>query len=115
MTSNLDRAGLAGNVLLDSAVTGLPKDAVAVPLGLELVERSWLVERVGQLPRPLVDAVSEATMRSYTGTGAQASYCQARPCKLSGQFGRGVDGGVWLGIGNRMPWVLPLGVASGSG
>ena len=48
-------------------------------------------------------------MRSYTGTGAQASYCQACPCKLSGQFGRGVDGGVWLGIGNRMPWVLPLG------
>lgn len=59
LTSNLDRAGLAGNVLLGSTSTGLPKDCVAVPLGLELVDRSWLVERVGQLPRPLVDAIDD--------------------------------------------------------
>ena len=59
LTSNLDRAGLAGNVLLDSTTTGLPKDSVAVPLGLELVDRSWLAERVGQLPGALVDAIDD--------------------------------------------------------
>ena len=59
LTSNLDRAGLAGNVLLDAAVTGLPTDSVAVPLGLELVDRSWLGERVGRLPRALGDAIDD--------------------------------------------------------
>ncbi len=59
LTSNVDRAGLAGNVLLDSTVTGLPKDSVAVPIGLELIDRSWLAERVGQLPRVLVNAIDE--------------------------------------------------------
>lgn len=59
LTSNLDRAGLAGNVLLASTVTGLPKDSVAVPLGLELIDRTWLVERTGQLPRALVAAIDE--------------------------------------------------------
>lgn len=66
LTSNLDRAGLAGNVLLDSAVTGLPKDSVAVPLGLELVDRSWLAERVGHLPRALVDAIDDG-LRAVLG------------------------------------------------
>jgi len=57
LTSNLDRDGLAGNVLLASAVTGLPKDCVAIPLGLELVERSWLADRTGQLPAALLSAI----------------------------------------------------------
>lgn len=59
LTSNLDRAGLAGNVLLDAAVTGLPKPSVAVPLGLELVDRSWLGDRAGQLPMALIEAVDD--------------------------------------------------------
>ncbi len=59
LTSNLDRAGLAGNVLLDAAVTGLPRDSVAVPLGLELIDRSWLGDRVGQLPPALLRAVND--------------------------------------------------------
>jgi mRNA interferase MazF len=59
LTSNLDRAGLAGNVLLESTITGLPKDSVAVPLGLELVDRTWLVERTGHLPRALIDAIDD--------------------------------------------------------
>lgn len=59
LTSNLDRAGRAGNVLLDAIATGLAQDSVAVPLGLELVDRSWLVERAGQLPGPLLDAVDD--------------------------------------------------------
>jgi mRNA interferase MazF len=57
LTSNLDRAGIAGNVLLRSAVTGLPRDAVAVPIGLELIDRSLLAQRAGRVPRPLLDDI----------------------------------------------------------
>lgn len=66
LTSNLDRADLAGNVLLDAAVTGLPSDSVAVPLGLELVDRSWLGERSGSLPQALVDAIDDG-LRAVLG------------------------------------------------
>lgn len=59
LTSNLDRAGLAGNVLVESAVTGLPMDSVAVPLGLEVVDREWLVDRSGQLPPALMNAIDD--------------------------------------------------------
>ncbi|MFV0316912.1 MAG: type II toxin-antitoxin system PemK/MazF family toxin [Microthrixaceae bacterium] len=59
LTSNLERAGLAGNVLLESTVTGLSRDSVAVPLGLELVDRAWLGDRTGQLPQVLMDAIDE--------------------------------------------------------
>ncbi len=59
LTSNLDRAGRAGNVLLDATVTGLPTDSVAVPLGLELVDRAWLEERVGQVPEHLLRALDD--------------------------------------------------------
>lgn len=59
LTSNLDRAGLAGNVLLEPAVTGLPRASVAVPLGLELVDRSWLGDRVGQLSGALLEALDD--------------------------------------------------------
>lgn len=57
ITSNLDRAGLAGNVLLPAAASGLPRDSVAVPLGLELVDRSLLIESVGRLPASVVAAI----------------------------------------------------------
>lgn len=66
LTSNLDRAGSAGNVLLRSSVTGLPRDSVAVPLGLELVDRSLLTEEVGRLPDPLLDAV-DTGLRAVLG------------------------------------------------
>ena len=59
LTSKVERAGLAGNVLLTASATGLPKDSVAVPLGLELVDRSWLTERIGQVPAALVDAIDD--------------------------------------------------------
>lgn len=59
LTSNLDRAGLAGNILLEATVTGLTKDSVAVPLGLELLDRAWLDDRVGQLPVPLMHALDD--------------------------------------------------------
>ncbi len=66
LTSNLDRASLAGNVLLSSSITGLPMDSVAVPLGLELVDRSWLVESVGRLPRRFVTALDDG-LRAILG------------------------------------------------
>lgn len=66
LTSNLERAGLAGNVLLPAATTRLPKDSVAVPLGLELIDRASLVERVGQLPPALVTAIDDG-LRAVLG------------------------------------------------
>lgn len=59
LTSNVDRAGIAGNVLLRAEVTGLPKDSVAVPLGLELVDRALLSEQSGRLPRVLLDDIDD--------------------------------------------------------
>lgn len=66
LTSNLERAGLAGNVLLGQATTGLPSDSVAVPLSLELIDRSWLTEQTGTLPRALADAIDDG-MRAVLG------------------------------------------------
>ncbi len=66
LTSNLDRASIAGNVLLKSSVTGLLKDSVAIPIGLEIIERSWLTNHVGQLPDPLIDAIDDG-LRAVLG------------------------------------------------
>lgn len=66
LTSNLDRAGIAGNVLLRSGVTGLPKDSVAVVLGLELIDRSLLAEQAGRLPQVLVEDVGDG-LRAVLG------------------------------------------------
>jgi mRNA interferase MazF len=66
LTSNVERAGLAGNVLLPATATGLPKDSVAVPLGLELVDRDVLADRSGQLPRALLDAIDDG-LRAVLG------------------------------------------------
>ncbi|MXZ06932.1 MAG: type II toxin-antitoxin system PemK/MazF family toxin [Acidimicrobiia bacterium] len=53
-------------MLLESAATGLPRDSVAVPLGLELVDRSWLTDYVGRLPRALADAIDDG-LRAVLG------------------------------------------------
>ena len=66
VTSTVTRAGIAGNVLLPAAASGLPKDSVAVPLGLELIDRSVLGEQVGSLPRVLVDDIDEG-LRAILG------------------------------------------------
>ena len=66
VTSNVDRAGIAGNVLLLSTATGLPKDSVAVPLGLELIDRSLLAERSGRLPPVLLDDLDDG-LRAVLG------------------------------------------------
>jgi mRNA interferase MazF len=59
LTSNTERAGLAGNVLLAAAATGLTKDSVAVPLGLELIDRSLLADQAGQLPTVLLGDIDD--------------------------------------------------------
>ena len=59
LTSQLERAGIAGNVLLPMKATGLPKDSVAVPLGLELIDRGLLGEEAGRLPQILLDDLDE--------------------------------------------------------
>lgn len=66
VTSNVARAGIAGNVLLPAAASGLPKDSVAVPLGLELIDRSLLGERASRLPRVLLDDIDDG-LRAILG------------------------------------------------
>jgi mRNA interferase MazF len=59
ITSDVGRAGIAGNVLLPAKASGLPKDSVAVPLGLELIDRSLLGKPAGRLPEVLIDDIDE--------------------------------------------------------
>jgi mRNA interferase MazF len=66
ITSNVGRAGIAGNVLLPAKASGLPKDSVAVPLGLELIDRSLLAERAGRLPEILIDDIDDG-LRAVLG------------------------------------------------
>ena len=66
VTSNVARAGIAGNVFLPAIASGLLKDSVAVPLGLELIDRSVLGEQAGRLPRVLVDDIDEG-LRAILG------------------------------------------------
>jgi len=50
LTSNLTWADAPGNVLLSSALTGLPKDSVANVSQIVALDRRFLTERVGRLP-----------------------------------------------------------------
>lgn len=66
ITSNVDRAGIAGNVLLTTKASGLPKDSVAVPIGLELIDRSLLGEQAGKLHHVLIDDIDDG-LRAVLG------------------------------------------------
>lgn len=66
VTSNIARAGIAANVFLPATVSGLPKDSVAVPLGLELIDRSLLGEQAGRLPDILIGDLDEG-LRAVLG------------------------------------------------
>lgn len=66
LTSNVERADIAGNVLLRSTATGLPKDSVAVPLGLELIDRSVLAEQSGRVPQVLLGDIDNG-LRAILG------------------------------------------------
>ena len=50
ITSNLRWADAPGNVLLEAATTGLPKDAVANVSQVVGLDRDVLTDRVGKLP-----------------------------------------------------------------
>ncbi len=50
LTSNLRLADAPGNVLLDAAATGLPKDSVANVSQIVTLDRSVLRDRGGKLP-----------------------------------------------------------------
>jgi mRNA interferase MazF len=66
ITSNVGRAGIAGNVLLPARASGLPKDSVAVPLGLELIDREILGAQAGRLPGVLIDDIDRG-LRAVIG------------------------------------------------
>jgi mRNA interferase MazF len=57
LTSNLKWAEAPGNVLLESRLTGLPKDSVANVSQVVALDKSSLTERVGKLSRAKTDLV----------------------------------------------------------
>ncbi len=57
LTSNLRWADAPGNVLLDAAATGLPRDSVANVSQVITLDRAVLTERVGVLPAHKLDLV----------------------------------------------------------
>ncbi len=57
LTSNLRWVDAPGNVPLDPAATGLPRDSVANASQVMTLDRSTLTDRVGQLPDSKLDLV----------------------------------------------------------
>lgn len=57
LTSNLDRGGAPGNLLLSADLTGLTKDSVANVSQVSALDRATLSERVGRLPKAKLDLV----------------------------------------------------------
>jgi mRNA interferase MazF len=55
LTSNLRWADAPGNVSLSARLTGLPKDSVANVSQIVTLDKSFLTERVGKLPRAKID------------------------------------------------------------
>ena len=59
ITSNLELARSPGNVFLSSRKTGLPKDSVANVSQVLTIDKSFLTERIGFIPRDLQDEIDE--------------------------------------------------------
>jgi len=57
LTSNMKWAEAPGNVVLQSRLTGLPKDSVANVSQVVALNKSLLTERVGKLSRAKTDLV----------------------------------------------------------
>ena len=55
LTSNPAWADAPGNALLPARTTGLPRDSVANVSQVVTLDKSVLTERVGKLPRAIVD------------------------------------------------------------
>ena len=59
LTSNLGRAAAIGNVPLSARETGLNKDSVALVCQVLTLDKAFLAELVGSLPRRKLDAVDD--------------------------------------------------------
>jgi mRNA interferase MazF len=57
ITGNLHLADAPGNVFLPKKSTGLPKDSVANVSQIITIDKHFLTERVGNLPRSLYEKV----------------------------------------------------------
>jgi mRNA interferase MazF len=57
LTSNLQRVGAPGNVLVPAKTTGLPKDSVANVSQVVTVDRAFLDQRVGRASSQAMSAV----------------------------------------------------------
>ena len=57
LTSNLKWGAAPGNVLLEAATTGLPKDSVANASQVVTLDKTALTERTGRLPRAKLDLI----------------------------------------------------------
>lgn len=57
LTSNLRLADAPGNVVLDAAITGLPKDSIANVSQPMTLDRESLLEHAGKLPDSKLDLV----------------------------------------------------------
>jgi len=55
LTSNLRWAEAPGNVLLEAAITDLPKDSVVNVSQIVALDKALLTERVSKLPREKVE------------------------------------------------------------
>ena len=59
LTTNLKRARAAGNVMLSAVDSGLGRDSVAVVAHVLTLDREFLTELVGALPRRLVERLDD--------------------------------------------------------
>ena len=57
ITANLNLAQAPGNVLLPQKATGLPRDSVANISQVLTVDKSFLTEKIGELPSYLLEQV----------------------------------------------------------
>jgi mRNA interferase MazF len=57
ITGNLELAQAPGNVLLPAKASGLPRDSVVNVSQVVTVDRSFLTERVGTVPRGILNDV----------------------------------------------------------
>jgi mRNA interferase MazF len=57
ITGNLDLAHAPGNVLLPAKASGLPRDSVLNVSQVVTVDRSFLTERIGTVPRGILHEV----------------------------------------------------------
>ena len=68
VSSNLRLAQAPGNVLLSRRASGLPKDSVANASQVITLDKSFLTERVGALPRSVLQQVEDG-LRLTLGLG----------------------------------------------